>query len=63
MGSDSHVSFWPLVALSYPDGREEALRENANLVSLSETGHALLPDEQMVCFDFLYFMGVHKVCT
>ncbi|EJD41495.1 hypothetical protein AURDEDRAFT_115423 [Auricularia subglabra TFB-10046 SS5] len=54
---DWFVSFWPLAALAYPEGRKEALEEHQPRQSLLHKA-AHPPDEQLVCYDFLYFAGV-----
>lgn len=53
---DWFVSFWPLAALAYPQGRKEALEEHEPRAGPIH-GNTLPPDEQMVCYDFLYFAG------
>jgi len=49
---DQHVSFWALAPYAYPEER------NASLVTpLPSPRHnvSLPPDEQMLCFDYLYY--------
>ncbi|KAJ7757463.1 hypothetical protein B0H16DRAFT_1536747 [Mycena metata] len=54
---DQHATFWSLAALAYPDARE------ANLVPpLPSPQHkvSLPPDEQLLCFDFLYYVAAQE---
>lgn len=57
---DVHVSFWGLAALAYPDGRRRAgLPDRAPFAG--QDGHTTLPEEHMVCYDFLYFVSATLV--
>lgn len=54
--NDPHVKFWSLATITFPTGRA-----NAHLPSEAEfpsrySGHRQLPDEQMACFDFPYYV-------
>ncbi|KAG8946917.1 hypothetical protein FRC04_011344 [Tulasnella sp. 424] len=51
-----HQSFWGLARLGFPDGREEALRGTKPVPS-SHHRVELLPDDRIMCFDTLYFVG------
>ncbi|ESK90926.1 hypothetical protein Moror_16427 [Moniliophthora roreri MCA 2997] len=54
---DPHATFWSLARLAFPDTRAE------NLVTPhpSPMHHVSLPpDEQMLCYDFLYYVGAHQ---
>ncbi|KAJ7708791.1 hypothetical protein B0H17DRAFT_1030880 [Mycena rosella] len=51
---DPHATFWNLASLAFPDTRAANLQSSA----LSPTqGAALPPDEQMLCYDYLYYVG------
>lgn len=51
-----HTSFWPLAALTYPSGRENAhLPEHADYPA--SNGFDALPEEQLTCFDFMYYVA------
>ncbi|CAK5280278.1 unnamed protein product [Mycena citricolor] len=55
---DYHATFWALATLAFPSGRK------ANMVppSPSPEHHSLLaPDEQLLCYDFLYYVVAHQV--
>lgn len=55
---DSHAYFWALASLAFPEGR----RENLQLPLASPVYHALLPpDEQLLCYDYLYYVCAHQV--
>ncbi|KAL9716465.1 hypothetical protein Ac2012v2_000913 [Leucoagaricus gongylophorus] len=54
---DSHAYFWALASLAFPEGR----RENLQLPLASPVYHALLPpDEQLLCYDYLYYVCAHQ---
>jgi len=51
---DNHVSFWSLASLSFPETRLLALR--GTTPTPSEERHVYLPpDEQLLCYDYLYY--------
>ncbi|KAG8939151.1 hypothetical protein FRC03_006517 [Tulasnella sp. 419] len=53
---DMHSSFWGLSAMMYPDGRSKALKEKSAVPSYGpHQNQSLLPDDQLACFDILYF--------
>jgi len=55
---DNHAYFWALASLAFPEGR----RENLQLPLASPVYHALLPpDEQLLCYDYLYYVCAHQV--
>jgi hypothetical protein len=60
LGHDSHAKFWPLVRLAYPATRAHELQYNHPRPS-PELGLTLPPDEQLLCFDMLYYMCVEEV--
>lgn len=62
-GQGNHLSHWSLAALGYPGGRAEALRDTSSVTSPSRNGHTLVPDEQLMCFDFLYYVSMKEVRT
>lgn len=54
---DQHSTFWSLAALAFPEAR------TANLVPpLPSPQHhrSLPPDEQVLCFDILYYVAAHE---
>ncbi|KAL0951547.1 hypothetical protein HGRIS_008230 [Hohenbuehelia grisea] len=54
---DSHATFWNLATLAFPETRK------ANLVTpLPSPLHqvSLPPDEQMLCYDYLYYVCAHE---
>ncbi|KAJ7626252.1 hypothetical protein DFH06DRAFT_1285110 [Mycena polygramma] len=52
---DPHATFWSLASLAFPKARSQNLQTPA----LSPIHAASLPpDEQMLCFDYLYYVGV-----
>ncbi|OSD05608.1 hypothetical protein PYCCODRAFT_1464961 [Trametes coccinea BRFM310] len=55
---DSHSSFWSLAKLAFPDGRAEALsKPDENPTRPSEGNQVILPpDEQLLCYDYLYYV-------
>jgi hypothetical protein len=65
LGHNSHLSFWGLAKLAYKQGRVEALMEMRGKTMASakgwDGGHTSLPDEQVLCFDFLYYVCASEV--
>ena len=58
--NDPHARFGEVAALTFPDGRREAhLPAQARFPS-PHSGATPLPDEQLACFDFPYYMGDWK---
>ena len=59
-----HSTFWSLLKLVFPEGRAETLAEPAKhpTIAAPHSGAVLPPDEQMACFDFLYYTCAHEVC-
>jgi hypothetical protein len=55
---DPHATFWALASLAFPGTRASNLQAPA----LSPIhGAALPPDEQMLCYDYLYYVGANNV--
>ena len=55
--NDPHTRFWSLASITFPTGRAAAnLPAQARFPS-RQSGQTQLPDEQMACFDFLYYVG------
>ncbi|KAF7317860.1 hypothetical protein MKEN_00873900 [Mycena kentingensis (nom. inval.)] len=52
--SDPHASFWSLASLAFPETRAANLQP-PTLSPIHQV--ALPPDEQMLCFDYLYYVG------
>ncbi|KAJ7886028.1 hypothetical protein B0H13DRAFT_2343047 [Mycena leptocephala] len=56
---DPHATFWALASLAFPETRAANLQTPA----LSPIHFAALePDEQMLCFDYLYYVGASNAC-
>jgi hypothetical protein len=62
LGSDSHVTFARLSKLGFPEWRERSLVGAVPKPS-PETQTVLEPDDQVLCFDFLYFVSTDEVCA
>lgn len=59
---DRHSSFFSLAALGYPEMRTEALRPTDLVVHESPINRVLLPpDEQLLCYDYLYYTATNFV--
>ena len=59
---DRHSSFFSLAALGYPEMRTEALRATDLVVHESAINHVRLPpDEQLLCYDYLYYTATNFV--
>ncbi|TFK56649.1 hypothetical protein OE88DRAFT_1670074 [Heliocybe sulcata] len=58
---DQHTTFWALAQYTYPEGRTDALARmpdgGAELIHPAQNGERLEPDEQMTCFDYLYYVS------
>ncbi|KAL1741194.1 hypothetical protein HDZ31DRAFT_67174 [Schizophyllum fasciatum] len=55
--NDLHVSYWALAALGFPRTYQETV-DLAEHAPSPQLGLELLPDEQLMCFDFLYYASV-----
>lgn len=55
---DSHSSFWSLARLLFPEARAEALADPTNNPTRPSENHGaiLAPDDQLACYDYLYFV-------
>ncbi|THH17713.1 hypothetical protein EUX98_g9074 [Antrodiella citrinella] len=54
---DSHSSFWSLAPLAFSDLRAKALASmDVETLPGPWTGAIALPDEQMVCYDYLFYV-------
>ncbi|KAB5592605.1 hypothetical protein CTheo_3931 [Ceratobasidium theobromae] len=55
-----YMSLWSLASLSYPETRGKVLStQSAYTIPLaSGTGEKVAPDDKMLCFDLLYFIGL-----
>lgn len=51
------VPFWTLAKLSFYSRRTVALAENPPQFAAPSSGHILPPDERLMCFDFMYYIG------
>ncbi|TFK56646.1 hypothetical protein OE88DRAFT_1730116 [Heliocybe sulcata] len=57
MHTDDHASLWGLAALGFPDYRSRHL---AAPRPSKQSGVLLAPDEQVMCFDILYYVSVYE---
>jgi hypothetical protein len=57
---DQHSTFWALASLAFPHFRNENLQ-----TPLPSPRHqvSLPPSEHLVCYDYLYYVTSHLVCT
>nr|GAT55609.1 predicted protein [Mycena chlorophos] len=55
--SDFHVGFSALTTLAWPDSRAVALADTTEAKPSLGSHHTSPPDEQLLCFDFLYYVG------
>jgi hypothetical protein len=55
---DKHASFWSLATLGFPETRERNL-EQMNYPS-PQHQVSLPPDDQLLCFDYLFFIGAQN---
>ncbi|KAF7356995.1 hypothetical protein MVEN_01036100 [Mycena venus] len=56
---DPHATFWALASLAFPETRASNLQTPAMSPIHSV---ALAPDEHMLCYDYLYYVGASNVC-
>jgi len=56
---DKHASLWSLARLSFPEARVEALNQPPIPSPLHQA--SLPPDEQLLCYDYLYYTAVTNV--
>jgi len=54
---DKHSSFWSLASLAFPETRESNLRDP---YPSPEHQLSLPPDEQLLCYDYLYYVGAQR---
>ncbi|KAG2156623.1 uncharacterized protein EDB93DRAFT_1247329 [Suillus bovinus] len=56
--TDSHASFWSLATLGFPETRSD----NLELTNYPSPQHqvSLPPDDQLLCFDYLYYVGAQN---
>ncbi|TFK56645.1 hypothetical protein OE88DRAFT_1803321 [Heliocybe sulcata] len=54
-----HTRFWKLAPLTFPGTYARSIREKSPIPS-ERTGLTLPPDEQVACFDYLYFVGAFE---
>lgn len=58
---DKGASFWSLARLAYPYDRQLNLRDDVLPSPLH--GAVVDPDEQLLCYDYLYYVGSHQVLS
>ena len=59
---DSHSSFWALAKLDVPQVREQILANpEAHPTLPTEQGNTIPPDEQMLCYDYMYYLCASEV--
>jgi hypothetical protein len=57
MGHDTHHTFMQLARLAHPATRARALGETGSRTAPApQSSFVLAPDEQLLCFDFMYFV-------
>lgn len=54
------ISFSSLASLGFPQGRAQALAEHPPQTAAPRSGEQPVPDEQLMCFDFMYYIGAAK---
>lgn len=57
--NDPTTTFWKLAPLAFPDGRARSLSSAPRQSPKLQI--ALPPDEQMLCFDYIYYVGIDGV--
>ena len=57
---DLHVSYWALASLGFPQEYKANVDREEHSPS-PQLGLELLPDEQLMCFDFLYYASALNV--
>lgn len=55
--NEVHVDFWKLVRLSYHSGYLQATQENKPVAYDDYPKPPIPPDEQLMCFDFMYYVS------
>lgn len=55
---DIHFNAWKVARLGFPESAAQVRRETDPPIASPITGVRLPPDEHLLCFDFLYYMGV-----
>lgn len=58
---DKGASFWALARLAYGKDREENL--GRGMTRSDVRGELRDPDTDVLCFDYLYYVGGHQVCV
>lgn len=56
-GHNSHTTFWKLAPLTFPATRAKNLGKP---IPSPEKGVVVHPDEQLACFDYLYYVAAHE---
>ncbi|KAG1743338.1 uncharacterized protein EDB91DRAFT_1275488 [Suillus paluster] len=54
---DDHASFWSLATLGFPEARSNNLQSTNHPSPQHQV--SLPPDDQVLCFDYLYYVGAH----
>ncbi|KIJ66268.1 hypothetical protein HYDPIDRAFT_174416 [Hydnomerulius pinastri MD-312] len=55
---DRHSSFWSLATLAFPEARSNALSQSPEPSPQLQV--SLPPDDQLLCYDYLYYVGVER---
>ncbi|KAI0342152.1 hypothetical protein BDW22DRAFT_1331518 [Trametopsis cervina] len=55
---DRGSSFWALARLAYSEDRDKSLRQD--VLQSPKNGAVVHPDEQLLCYDYLYYVGSHQ---
>lgn len=61
---DKTARFWDLARLSFPDARREWLNSGYYIQQVPSPFLEVIedPDQQMLCMDYLYYVGANTVC-
>ena len=57
---DTHISFWELASATFPTYRNLGIGSKSAKTFPSANGTYLPPDEQLMCFDVLYYVAAKK---
>jgi len=56
--NDKHTAFWPLARLGFPNGHNDGIREHPDPFQSTGPGKFKIPpDQQLLCYDFLYYVA------
>ena len=58
---DVHVSFWGMAQLGFPEARSRHVSDRSGKIPSRVNKHTLPPDDRLLCYDFLYYVGAYDV--